>query len=118
MSPRRPDCRTSLIRSVEIRLVSNANQHLGEAALLLIVETCKKRLGGIGELLLIDGMLGHGIGSPAHLVDDVDGALLLRAVGAQRGVALRLLLADIAHRAFEAGPVVLLLRCKAQVSPD
>src|ERR1700731_1215855 len=88
---------------IGVPLVSHAKQLLGEAPLLLVIEACKEGLRGIGELLLIDGALAHIIGSPAHLFDDVDGALLLRAIGSQRDLAVSLLFADVAHGALEAG---------------
>src|ERR1700731_3367831 len=87
---------------IGVPLVSGANQLLGEAPLLLVVEACKEGLRGIRELLLIDGALAHIIGSPPHFFDDVDGALLLRAIGLQRDFAVRPLFADVAHRALES----------------
>jgi hypothetical protein len=105
------------LSSVDVPFVFDANKLLGEPSLLLIIEACEKRLGGIGQLFLIGGPLAHRIGSLSHLIDEVDGPLLLGAIGSQRDLAIRPPFGVVAHGALEASPVVFLLRGEAQLGP-
>jgi hypothetical protein len=99
-------------------LVTYANQRFREASLLLIIKACKEGLSGVGELLLIDGALAHIIGFPVHMVDDINGRLLLRGITSLRGFAVRMAFADVTERTLEAGPVLFLIGREAQVSSD
>src|SRR5437660_8905583 len=73
----------------------NAKQILGEAPLLLIVETGIELLGRVGELLPVVGALDLSIGVLAHLLDDVDGAVPLCAFLPQGDLAIGPLLAHV-----------------------
>jgi hypothetical protein len=75
-------------------------------------------LGGIRERLLIDGSLTQKSGFLAHLLDHVVGAFQLHAFTSQGCLEIGVPLADVFHSAFEAGPILLLLRHEAQVSFD
>jgi hypothetical protein len=99
-------------------LVTYANQCFREAPLLLIIKARKEGLSGVGKLLLICGALAHIIGFLMHTVDDIKGAFLFRAVAPLGVLAIRPGFADVAHCTLESGPVLFLVRCESQVSPD
>jgi hypothetical protein len=75
-------------------------------------------LGGVGERLAIDGALVQELSLVTQLFDDVDGSFLLCTVGLHGGLAIAVPLAHVAHGTLEARPILLLLRCQAQVCFD
>ena len=68
--------------------------------LLLVVEAGEKRLGGIGDVALIDRAIVEELGFVAHLLDDVVGRIALGARNAQIET-VGAIVAEIVHRAVE-----------------
>jgi hypothetical protein len=52
------------------------------------------------------------------LLDNIRGSFLLRAVGLYGSLAISVPLAHVAHGSLEAWPILLLLRCQAQICLD
>ena len=65
--------------SIEPALVAQLDHFLNECLLLLVVQTRKQRLGGVGDVALIDGAVVEKLGFIAHLLDDVVGRIALGA---------------------------------------
>jgi hypothetical protein len=102
--------------SIRLALVLTAEHTFGEALLLLLVEGCVERLGGIGEFLLVVGPLDLRISVLAHFVEYVELALLLGACVTYRNPAIGLLFTHVLHGACKSRPVFLLVCGQVQVN--
>src|SRR5690348_9624521 len=88
--------------------MAQADHFVDENLLLLVVETRKERLGGIGNVALILRPIVEELGLIAHLLDNVIRRIALGACNPQVQ-SVGAIMAEIMHGAGEPEPVLLLV---------
>src|SRR5260370_12624513 len=88
--------------------MAQADHFFDENDFLLAVQACKQGLGRIGDVALIHRAIVEKLGLVAHLLDNIVGRVALGARNSQVQT-VGAVMAEIMHRAVEAGPMLLLL---------